>query len=89
MAFVQKNLANLAYANGFTLWHYTTTDAAADVDTSGYFNAAATMLRKGDMIMANTATGGTMVSGIFVVDSVSGGVVDVKDMTTIGSADTD
>ena len=31
-------LSVLAYANGFTLWHYTTTDSAATTDTSGYFN---------------------------------------------------
>lgn len=35
MAYNAKNLSVLAYANGFTLWHYTTTDTAADVDTDG------------------------------------------------------
>ena len=45
MAFEIKNLSVLAYANGFTLWHYTTPDAAATVDNTGYFNAAGDMLQ--------------------------------------------
>lgn len=44
MAFNSKNLSVLAYANGFTLWHYATIDAAAVVDSGGYFNAAEHML---------------------------------------------
>ena len=48
MAYLSKNLSVLAYANGFTLWHYATADLAAEVDTAGYFNAAADMLRAGD-----------------------------------------
>ena len=89
MAFLQKDLSVLAYANGFTLWHYATPDAAATVDTEGYFNAAADMLRTGDMILANTATGGTMASGIFVIAGNASGVVDTKDLTPFGAADTD
>jgi hypothetical protein len=30
MAYRSKDLSALAYANGFTLWHYRTSDAAAD-----------------------------------------------------------
>jgi hypothetical protein len=89
MAFVQKNLSVLAYANGFTLWHYTTPDASTVVDTAGYFNAAADMLRAGDMILSNTATGGTPNHGIFAVASNSGGIVDTADMTRVDSSDTD
>ncbi len=69
MAFQSKNLSVLAYANGFTLWHYTTADAAADVDTQGYFNGASDMLRAGDMLMANVNTGGTPAAGIFLVNA--------------------
>ena len=36
-----------------------------------------------------TNTGGGTVSGLFVVKSNSGGVVDVSNITTFGSADTD
>ena len=37
MAFESKNLSVLAYANGFTLWHYTSTDTAALIDSEDYF----------------------------------------------------
>jgi len=89
MAFQSKNLSVLAYANGFTLWHYTTADAAADVDTQGYFNGAGDMLRAGDMLMANVNTGGVPVAGIFLVNASAAGVVDVADLTAVGAADTD
>jgi cell wall-associated NlpC family hydrolase len=62
MAYLSKNLSVLAYANGFTLWHYTTTETAATVDSSGYFNNASDMLRVGDIIIANLETGGTAKS---------------------------
>jgi hypothetical protein len=57
MAFESKKLSVLAYANGFTLWHYTTADAAADVDTQGYFNGASDMLTAGDMVICNAGMG--------------------------------
>jgi len=50
--FKARNLSVLAYANGFTLWHYITPDLAADIDTSGYFADARDMLRVGDFIIA-------------------------------------
>ncbi len=87
MAYQSKDLSVLAYANGFTLWHYTTADAATAVDTSGYFNAASTMLRVGDIIVANVDTAATLKGGLFLVSTNSGGVVDINDMTQIGSAD--
>jgi hypothetical protein len=89
MAYKSSDLSVIAYANGFTLWHYTTPDTAAAVDTSGYFDDAADMLRVGDMILANTGSGGALVSGILHVSSNTGGVVDVDDLTQVGSADTD
>ena len=89
MAFSSKDLSVLAYANGFTLWHYTTVDLATDVDTSGYFDDAANIVRVGDMIMANVDTDGTPASGIFLINANAAGVVDVADMTTVGGADLD
>ena len=50
MAFETKDLSVLAYANGFTLWHYKTPDAEL---AAGYFDEAADMLRSGDIIVAN------------------------------------
>jgi len=89
MAFESKNLSVLAYSNGFTLWHYVTTDVATDVDTSGYFNEAGDMLRAGDMVMANVDTDGTPGAGIFLVSSATSSVVDLSNITAIGSSDTD
>jgi hypothetical protein len=89
MSYQSKNLSVLAYANGFTLWHYTTADTAASVDTAGYFNAAADMLRVGDIIVANVENSGTMKAGLFLVSANASGAVDVNDMTQIGSANTD
>jgi len=89
MAFQSKNLSVLAYANGFTLWHYTTADAAADVDTVGYFNDAAEMVRVGDMVLANVDTDGAPASGILLVNANVAGVVDVADLTQVGGTDTD
>ncbi len=89
MAYLAKNLSVLAYANGFTLWHYITPDTAATVDSAGYFNNAADMLRIGDMILANVESEGTMKGGIFLVNANAGGAVDVADITGVGGTDTD
>lgn len=89
MAYASKDLSVLAYANGFTLWHYTTADIATDVDTAGYFNDASDMVRVGDIIVANVDTAGTPGGGMFLVNANAAGVVDVADMTQIGAVDTD
>ena len=89
MAYDPSDLSALTYANGFTLWHYKTADAAEDVDSEGYFNPAAGMLRVGDFIFANASTGGMVESGVFIVSSNAGGVVDVADFTAFGDADND
>jgi outer membrane protein assembly factor BamB len=89
MAYDASNLSALSYANGFTLWHYKTPDTSADVDSTGYFNGAAAMLRVGDFIFANANVSATMQSGVFIVASNVGGVVDVADITALGTIDTD
>jgi hypothetical protein len=53
MAFLARELSVLAYANGFTLWHYRA--SADDLLTPGYFDSAQELLREGDQIIANTA----------------------------------
>lgn len=65
MAYDPKSLSVLAYANGFTLWHYRTEDSRAAVSTPGYFDAARDMLRFGDVIMIGFASG--LVSQFSVV----------------------
>jgi hypothetical protein len=90
MSYSSKTLSVLGYANGFTLWHYSTPDAATTVDGAGYFNAAAEMLRSGDFILANTGQGGgSPQHGIFVVASNQNGQVNLTDLSPFGSADTD
>jgi len=89
MAYQARNLSVIGYANGFTLWHYTTPDTAASVDTAGYFNAAAEMLRVGDFIFANCATADAPLHGIFAVAANANGVVDLADLTPLGGANAD
>jgi hypothetical protein len=62
MTFLARELSVLAYANGFTLWHYRT--AADDLLKPGYFDSAQELLREGDQIIANTAaaTGPSIVN---------------------------
>ncbi len=87
MAYDPNNLSVLAYANGFTLWHFASADSAAVVSTTGYFNSAADMLRTGDMILANLETDGAATAGIFLVNQNAAGVVDVANLTPVGNAD--
>lgn len=75
MAFESKDLSVLAYANNFTLWHYTTIDAA--VTGVGYFNSAATMLRVNDLIIVNIDTDGTPSTVFYIVTANTGSVVTV------------
>ena len=75
MAFKPTDLSVLAYANNFTLWHYTTPDAA--VTGAGYFNTAADMLRVNDLIIANYNTGGTPATRFYIVTANSGSSVSV------------
>lgn len=88
MACDPRNLSVLSYANGFTLWHYTTTDTADHVDSSGYFHAAAAMLRVGDMMIANVDTDGTPAAGIFLVSRISADVVDICNLTLVAADNT-
>jgi hypothetical protein len=58
MAFAIRNLSVLAYANGFTLWHYKSgKDILADVATTDYFADASDMMAAGDMVMVSGANG--------------------------------
>lgn len=78
MAYKGSDLSVLAYANNFTLWHYTTTDASATVTGAGYFNNGADMLRVGDLIIANMGVGGTPANKFYVVTGNTGSVVTIS-----------
>lgn len=79
MAFASKDLSVLAYANNFTLWHYTTPDTS--VVTAGYFNSAASMLRINDLLICNLNTGGTSSTVFYIVTGNTGSAVTVAIFT--------
>jgi hypothetical protein len=55
MAFAIRDLSVLAYANGFTLWHYKAgNDSLANVALGDFF-CASDMMAAGDMIMVSGA----------------------------------
>ena len=68
---------------------YSTADAIADVNTAGYFNAVASILKVGDIIFCYTSTGGTPAMSIVWVNSNTGTVVDVTDGLTVTATDSD
>jgi len=57
MAFMNRNLSVIAYANGFTLWHYTTGDEIKQVEDPSYFTNVWTLMNTGDIIIINCADG--------------------------------
>jgi hypothetical protein len=58
MAFAIRNMSVLAYANGFTLWHYKSGKDKLDAVGSGnYLSDASDMLTAGDLIMTTAADG--------------------------------
>jgi hypothetical protein len=58
MVFAIRNLSVLAYANGFTLWHYKAGKDRLETVTAGnYFADAADMLAVGDLVMISAADG--------------------------------
>jgi hypothetical protein len=74
----------LAYANGFTLWHYRTADRAEELTmppgaaaTGAYFAGADELLREGDQIIVNLQGGNRpalvnlLVTGVAPVGRVS------------------
>lgn len=62
MEFAIRDLSVLAYAQGFTLWHYKanpeTLPRAAE---RGFFDAAAEMLACGDIVMVSSSRGGRLM----------------------------
>ena len=77
MAFKASDLSVLAYANNFTLWHYTTTDNTATVEAAGYFDMSVDMLRENDLMILNIDTDGTPVTRFYLVTGNDGSSVSV------------
>lgn len=62
MAFAIRDLSVLAYANGFTLWHYKTAeDTLAAVAVDDFFADASDMLAAGDIMLISSAGGCRML----------------------------
>lgn len=90
MAYKHQDLSVLAYANGFTLWHYTTGDALVQADPSEtgaligehFSGGAADCLRIGDTVHINADIGAHIASAAQVtVTGNHGGVVAVGVMS--------
>ncbi len=53
MSFQNKNLSVIAYANGFTLWHYAASENVSTITATGYFNPVRTLMNVGDILIIN------------------------------------
>ena len=90
MAYSNTGLNTVAASkrgNAPSIYTYTSTDAIADVNTSGYFNDLSDTLAVGDIIFVHDSSTPTM--SIVVVLSNASGVVDVSDGTAVSVADAD
>lgn len=50
MALNTKQIAVMAYANGFTIWSYKTKDCRLDIIDKGYFDICNNIFDNGDLI---------------------------------------
>ncbi len=70
MAFQNKNLSVIAYANGFTLWHYAANETMSAISTAGYFDDVKTLMNTGDIVIIN-ASDSTSMKKVSVSTNVS------------------
>jgi hypothetical protein len=91
MAFSATGLTLVAGSkagNAPQVWAYTCDDSATTVDTEGYFNSVASLLKVGDLIYrVTTSAGAVSTAGWHVVLSNTGTVVDVSDTTALTVTD--
>ena len=72
------------------IWSYTTEDAAATVDSAGYFSSMYNSLEIGDVIYrVTTSSGALSTAGFHVVKDKASGAIDVVDATALTVTDTD
>lgn len=59
MAFQNKNLSVIAFANGFTLWQYNANhnESISDIETPDYFKSVYTLCNTGDVVIITTSQG--------------------------------
>lgn len=93
MAYNKDNLQPIGgqskAGNAPQMWSYTApgTDTLADMNTSGYFNNAHSVLKVGDLVYLWDASVPT--ASLAVVLSNASGVVDISDGTAIAVTDAD
>ncbi len=62
MSFAVRDLSVLAYANGFTMWHYKTgKNSLPAVTAHNFFADASDMMAVGDMVLVSGAGGATVL----------------------------
>ena len=61
MAFAIRNLSVLAYANGFTHWHYKSKDTLEEIKAPNYMADAGDILTKNDILFVTGSDGTTML----------------------------
>ena len=78
MSFKNKDMSVIAFANGFTLWHYKTNEDTAKklIDNSKYFSKLYTLMNAGDIIIVNAKD----ETGFLVVDKVDEELVVLRRM---------
>ncbi len=59
--FVARNLSVLAYAQGFTLWHYKAEEGVEEASAPEYFDEASDLLAAGDMMLVSAVDGGRVL----------------------------
>jgi|TARA_B100001094_G_C17995837_1_gene702615 hypothetical protein len=87
MAYSASGLARIGGDSNGSLWMYTSADAIATVNTSGYFNSAANMLAVRDLVIVCDTNVPT--TNFCTVLSNTGSVVDVSDGTAVAETDGD
>lgn len=73
--FMNKDLSVIAYANGFTLWHYKSNEAMKEITDPSYFVPVKKLMHTGDIIIIN-AKEETAIRKLVLADNK----VKVKDL---------
>ena len=87
MAYSASGLCRMGGDSNGNTWVYTTTDTIATVNSAGYFNSSANMLKVRDVIIVKDTN--TPTTHHVTVLSNTGSVVDVADGTAIAETDGD
>ena len=77
-----------SFTGAGSLWYYTSADATADVDASGYITNGGNLgMKVGDLVIVNdTATPLVTMHQVISVSSTAPGAVDLSNGTTVGTA---